>query len=118
MPSLTANIYELKNAGTHYGLLFTAWGICGSLAPGYLASIIQSTEAAGSLTAGHNEAYLTPAAATARRGAVLAALLRRRGRPAIRSSPSGYPSAGAGRESCGAPGRDPWPRAGIPRPRL
>ena len=37
MPSLTADYYGPKHVGANYGLVFTAWGICGFLVPGYFA---------------------------------------------------------------------------------
>jgi MFS family permease len=32
-PSLTADLYGLKNYGTNYGILYLAWGLAGVVAP-------------------------------------------------------------------------------------
>ncbi len=57
MPSLTADFYGPKNVGANYGLLFTAWGICGFVVPGYFAAIMDRARAAGDLGAGYSEVY-------------------------------------------------------------
>ncbi|MBL8222981.1 MAG: OFA family MFS transporter, partial [Bryobacterales bacterium] len=59
MPALTADYYGPKNVGANYGLLFTAWGICGFAVPGYFAGIMDRAKASGNLAAGYNEVYLT-----------------------------------------------------------
>jgi MFS family permease len=38
-PSLTADLYGLKNYGTNYGVLYLAWGLSGVVAP-IIADII------------------------------------------------------------------------------
>jgi hypothetical protein len=75
MPSLTADYYGPKNVGANYGMLFTAWGICGFLVPGYFARIMDGARSAGNLAAGYEEVYWT-LAGLALVGAVLASLLR------------------------------------------
>ena len=59
MPSLTADYYGPKHVGANYGLLFTAWGLCGFVVPGYFAKITDGAKAAGNLAAGYNEIYVT-----------------------------------------------------------
>jgi OFA family oxalate/formate antiporter-like MFS transporter len=76
MPSMTADYYGSKNVGANYGLLFSAWGICGFVVPGYFAPIMDAARAAGNLAAGYNRVYLTLAAFAAC-GGVVAAVLRR-----------------------------------------
>ena len=58
MPSLTADYYGPKNVGANYGLLFTAWGICGFLVPGYFAGIMDQARLNANLAAGYSEVYL------------------------------------------------------------
>jgi OFA family oxalate/formate antiporter-like MFS transporter len=59
MPSLTADFFGPKSIGANYGLLFTAWGICGFVVPGYFARIMDRARAAGDLGAGYEEVYWT-----------------------------------------------------------
>ena len=59
LPSLTADYYGPKHVGANYGLVFTAWGLCGFLVPGYFAGITDRAKAAGQLAAGYNEVYVT-----------------------------------------------------------
>jgi MFS family permease len=75
MPALTADFYGPMNVGANYGLLFTAWGICGFAVPGYFAGIMDRAKASGNLAAGYNEVYLT-LAAIALAGAFVAMILR------------------------------------------
>ena len=75
MPSFTADFYGPRNVGANYGLLFTAWGICGFVVPGYFAGIMDKAKAAGNLAAGYQEVYWT-LAILAMLGAVVAAILR------------------------------------------
>jgi OFA family oxalate/formate antiporter-like MFS transporter len=75
MPALTADYYGPRNVGANYGLLFTAWGICGFAVPGYFAAIMDRAKASGNLAAGYNEVYLT-LAAIAFAGALVALSLR------------------------------------------
>jgi len=53
-PSLTADFYGVKNFGGNYGVLYTAWGISGTIGPIMAAVIVDST---GS----YNLAYLISA---------------------------------------------------------
>jgi MFS transporter, OFA family, oxalate/formate antiporter len=75
MPSMTADFYGPGNVGANYGLLFSAWGICGFVVPGYFAAIMDKARAAGNLAAGYNEVYLTLAALAAC-GGIVASFLR------------------------------------------
>jgi MFS transporter, OFA family, oxalate/formate antiporter len=75
MPSFTADYFGPKHVGANYGLLFTAWGLCGFIVPGYFAGIMDRAKAAGDVAAGHNEVYWT-LAGLALVGAVVAAVLR------------------------------------------
>jgi OFA family oxalate/formate antiporter-like MFS transporter len=59
MPSFTADYFGPRHLGANYGLLFTAWGLCGFFVPGYFASIIEASRQAGSTASGYNEMYLT-----------------------------------------------------------
>jgi MFS transporter, OFA family, oxalate/formate antiporter len=59
MPSLTADYYGPKHVGANYGLVFTAWGLCGFVVPGYFARVTDRAKAAGDIAAGYNEVYLT-----------------------------------------------------------
>ena len=59
MPSLTADYYGPKHVGANYGLLFTAFGVCGYVVPNYFAGIVDRATAAGNVTAGYNQVYLT-----------------------------------------------------------
>ena len=75
MPSFTADYYGPRNVGANYGLVYTAWGICGFVVPGYFAGIMDRARAAGDLAGGYREVYVTLAMLAAG-GAVVAALLR------------------------------------------
>jgi OFA family oxalate/formate antiporter-like MFS transporter len=75
MPAYTADYFGPKNVGANYGLVFSAWGLCGFLIPGYFAGIMDRARAAGDLAAGYNEVYWKLAVIAAV-GAAVAALLR------------------------------------------
>ncbi len=75
IPSMTADFYGPKNVGANYGLVFTAWGLCGFLVPGYFARIMDKAKAAGDLAGGYREVYTT-LAILALAGGLLSALLR------------------------------------------
>jgi MFS transporter, OFA family, oxalate/formate antiporter len=59
MPSFTADYLGPKHVGANYGLLFTAWGLCGFVVPGYFASIMDRAKAAGNVAAGYEQVYWT-----------------------------------------------------------
>jgi len=75
MPSVTADYYGPKSVGANYGLLFSAWGLCGFLVPGYFAAIMDRARLAGNLAAGYGEVY-GKLAVLALIGAAVTALLR------------------------------------------
>lgn len=75
MPSFTADYYGPKNVGANYGLLFSAWGVCGFLVPGYFAGIMDKARVAGDLASGYQQVYTT-LAVLAILGAAMTALLR------------------------------------------
>ncbi len=59
MPSFTADFFGSKNIGANYGIVFTAWGICGFTVPKYFAGIVGAAKAAGNVAGGYNQVYLT-----------------------------------------------------------
>lgn len=75
MPAYTADYFGPKNVGANYGLVFSAWGLCGFLIPGYFAGIMDRARLAGDLAAGYSEVYWKLAVIAAV-GAAVAALLR------------------------------------------
>ena len=52
MPSFTADYFGARNIGANYGIVFTAWGICGFTVPQYFAGIMKAAKEAGDLAAG------------------------------------------------------------------
>lgn len=75
IPSMTADLFGQRHVGANYGLVFTAWGICGFVVPGYFAGIMDRARAANQLAAGYNEIYWT-LAGLALAGALLTLSLR------------------------------------------
>src|ERR1041384_6798887 len=75
MPSFTADFFGPRNVGANYGMLYTAWGICGFVVPGYFAGIMDKARLANNLGAGYQEVYWT-LAILALLGAVMTAALR------------------------------------------
>lgn len=59
MPSFTADYYGPKNVGANYGTVFTAWGCCGFIVPGYFAGVVDAAKKAGDIAAGYNQTYFT-----------------------------------------------------------
>jgi hypothetical protein len=59
MPSLTADYFGPRHVGANYGLLFSAWGLCGFFVPGYFASLMDRAKSSGQLAAGYAEVYTT-----------------------------------------------------------
>ncbi len=76
MPSFTADFYGAKNVGANYGIVFTAWGICGFVVPGYFGKIMSAAKEAGDLAGGYNQVYATLAGMCVV-GIVLVVILRR-----------------------------------------
>jgi OFA family oxalate/formate antiporter-like MFS transporter len=75
MPSLVADFYGDSSIGGNYGLVFSAWGICGFLVPGYFESLLDRARTAGNLTGGYRETYWILAAFSTY-AALIASLLR------------------------------------------
>jgi OFA family oxalate/formate antiporter-like MFS transporter len=59
MPSFTADYFGAKNVGANYGVMFTAWGICGFTVPKYFAGIMKTAKANDAIAAGYNQVYFT-----------------------------------------------------------
>ncbi len=57
MPALTADFFGAKHVGANYGLLFSAWGICGFLVPGYFAALLDAARSAGNLKGGYEQVF-------------------------------------------------------------
>lgn len=76
MPSFTADYYGAKNVGANYGVMFTAWGICGFVVPGYFAGIMKTAKEAGNIAGGYNKVYFTLAMMSII-GGVLAMIVKR-----------------------------------------
>jgi MFS transporter, OFA family, oxalate/formate antiporter len=74
MPSFTADYFGPTHVGANYGLLFTAWGICGFIVPGYFAGIMDKAKAAGNVAVGYEEVYWTLAGLSLLAAAVVAIL--------------------------------------------
>jgi OFA family oxalate/formate antiporter-like MFS transporter len=75
LPSLTADYFGPRHVGANYGFVFSAWGACGFLVPGYFAAIMDRARLAGDLAAGYHQIYWQLAVLAAA-GAAVAALLR------------------------------------------
>lgn len=75
MPSFTADYFGPKHVGANYGLIFSAWGVCGFVVPGYFASIMDRAKAADQMAAGYQEVYTT-LAGIALAGAIVSWVLR------------------------------------------
>jgi OFA family oxalate/formate antiporter-like MFS transporter len=75
MPAATADYYGPKNVGANYGLVFTAFGVCGFFVPRYFAEIVDAAKKAGNIAAGYSQVYLILAGMAAA-GALLALTLR------------------------------------------
>ena len=76
MPSFTADYFGARNIGANYGIMFTAWGVCGFTVPKYFAGIMKAAKASGDLAGGYSKVYLT-LAMMAIIGAVLALVVKR-----------------------------------------
>ncbi|MGA3186572.1 MAG: OFA family MFS transporter [Bryobacteraceae bacterium] len=75
MPSLSADYFGQSHVGGNYGLLFSAWGICGFLVPGYFEARLDRARETGNLVAGYQDVYLKLAILAAIVAAI-AAILR------------------------------------------
>jgi OFA family oxalate/formate antiporter-like MFS transporter len=58
MPAFSADYYGQANVGGNYGLLFSAWGICGFIFPFYSESMLDRAREAGNLAGGYKDLYL------------------------------------------------------------
>ncbi|MCJ7499387.1 OFA family MFS transporter [bacterium] len=76
MPSFTADYFGAKNIGANYGIMFTAWGVCGFIVPGYFAGVMKAAQASGDLAGGYNKVYFILAMMSII-GAVLALVVKR-----------------------------------------
>jgi OFA family oxalate/formate antiporter-like MFS transporter len=77
MPAMTADLFGPKHVGANYGIVFSAWGLCGFLVPGYFAGILDAARAQGDLAGGYSQVF-TLLAIVAMTGAGLAFILRPR----------------------------------------
>ncbi len=80
MPAMTADFFGAKYVGANYGLVFSAWGLCGFLVPGYFAGLLDAARSRGDLRGGYAEVF-TLLAVLATIGGVLSLLLRPKTRP-------------------------------------
>ena len=78
MPAFTADYFGANHVGGNYGILFTAWGICGFVIPGYFETLLDRARDAGSLPSGYREVYLELAVMAAIVAALAAGLRRPR----------------------------------------
>ncbi len=76
LPSFTADYFGSRNVGANYGLMFSAYGLCGFVVPRYFASIMDQARLAGNLAAGYSQVYFI-LALFALVGVVLAAIVTR-----------------------------------------
>ncbi len=76
MPAMTADFFGAKYVGANYGLVFSAWGLCGFIVPGYFAGLLDAARSHGDLRGGYAEVF-TILAVMAVAGAGLAGGLRR-----------------------------------------
>jgi OFA family oxalate/formate antiporter-like MFS transporter len=92
LPSFTADYFGSKHIGANYGIMFSAYGLCGFLVPQYFARIVDRAQQAGNLAAGYDEVNLMLALFAAAGGA-LAAFVRR---PKAAEPPVETPQAALG----------------------
>jgi OFA family oxalate/formate antiporter-like MFS transporter len=77
MPAMTADLFGPKHVGANYGMLFSAWGVCGFVAPGYFAGLLDAARKQNHLAEGYAEVFGV-LALLALAGGGLAVLLRER----------------------------------------
>lgn len=75
MPAMTADLFGPKHVGANYGIVFSAWGLCGFLVPGYFAGILDASRKQGDLAGGYSQVF-TMLAIVALTGVALALMLR------------------------------------------
>ncbi len=76
MPSFTADYFGTKSIGANYGIMFTAWGVCGFIVPGYFGGVMKAAKASGDIAGGYNQVYFTLAMMSIV-GIVLALIVKR-----------------------------------------
>jgi MFS transporter, OFA family, oxalate/formate antiporter len=59
MPAFSADYFGSAHVGGNYGLLFTAWGVSGFIAPGIFERMLDHARTSGNSAAGYNEVYLS-----------------------------------------------------------
>lgn len=59
MPAMTADLFGSKSVGANYGMIFSAWGICGFLIPGYFAGILDQARQQGNVSTGYTQVFTT-----------------------------------------------------------
>jgi MFS transporter, OFA family, oxalate/formate antiporter len=57
MPAMTADLFGPKHVGANYGLLFSAWGVCGFVVPGYFAGLLDAARKQNDLAGGYAEVF-------------------------------------------------------------
>lgn len=72
----TADYFGSTHIGANYGIMFSAYGLCGFFVPQYFASIMDAARSAGDLASGYNRVYFT-LAIFAIAGAALALVVKR-----------------------------------------
>jgi len=58
MPAFSADYYGQAHVGGNYGLLFSAWGVCGFLFPLYSETMLDHAREAHNLMGGYKDLYL------------------------------------------------------------
>jgi OFA family oxalate/formate antiporter-like MFS transporter len=59
MPAFSADYFGSAHVGANYGLLFTAWGVSGFVAPGIFEHILDHARKTGNMAAGYNTVYVS-----------------------------------------------------------
>jgi OFA family oxalate/formate antiporter-like MFS transporter len=57
MPTFSADFFGQAHVGGNYGLLFSAWGVCGFVFPLYSESLLDRFREAGNLAGGYKDLY-------------------------------------------------------------
>jgi OFA family oxalate/formate antiporter-like MFS transporter len=59
LSSFTADYFGAGDVGASYGIMFTAWVLCGFTVPKYFAGIMETASSAGNLDGGYNKGCFT-----------------------------------------------------------
>ena len=59
LPSFTADYFGSRHVGANYGIMFSAYGLCGFIVPRYFAAIMDEARDVGNLAGGYNQVYFT-----------------------------------------------------------